>query len=395
MLNRSWLFTSESVSEGHPDKVCDRISDEIVDAYLAADPQSRVACETLATTNFICVAGEVRGPSDVLKDIEERVRNAVRDIGYEQDGFHWKNNEIVVKLHEQSADIAMGVDSGVDKDEGAGDQGIMFGYACTETKELMPAPIVFSHRILQLMAEARRAGQEQFLGPDSKSQVTLLYENGKPVAVDSIVVSTQHVEGLDQAAVREIVKPYIARALPKGWACPEDKLLVNPTGRFVIGGPDGDCGLTGRKIIVDTYGGAAPHGGGAFSGKDPSKVDRSAAYAARWLAKNVVAAGLADKCQIQLAYAIGVAEPVALYIETFNTAKVDTNKLEKTLRDMVSLTPRGIRTQLDLNRPIYARTAAYGHFGRVAEDNGTFSWERTNLADELARSFGGMAQAAE
>lgn len=395
MVNRSWLFTSESVSEGHPDKVCDRISDEIVDAYLAADPQSRVACETLATTNFICVAGEVRGPSDVLKGIEERVRDAVRDIGYEQDGFHWKNNEIAVKLHEQSADIAIGVDSGVDKDEGAGDQGIMFGYACTETKELMPAPIVLSHRILQLMAEARRAGRERSLGPDSKSQVTLLYENGKPVAVDSIVVSTQHVEGLDQATVREIVKPYIARALPQGWACPEDKLLVNPTGRFVIGGPDGDCGLTGRKIIVDTYGGAAPHGGGAFSGKDPSKVDRSAAYAARWLAKNVVAAGLADKCQIQLAYAIGVAEPVALYIETFNTAKVDTDRIERTLRDMVSLTPRGIRMQLDLNRPIYARTAAYGHFGRAAEKDGAFSWERTNLADELARTFGGTAQAAE
>ncbi|MEC5325637.1 methionine adenosyltransferase [Aurantimonas sp. A3-2-R12] len=395
MLNRSRLFTSESVSEGHPDKVCDRISDEIVDAYLAADPQSRVACETLATTNFICVAGEVRGPSDVLKGIEERVRNAVRDIGYEQDGFHWKNNEIVVKLHEQSADIAIGVDGGVDKDEGAGDQGIMFGYACTETKELMPAPIVFSHRILQLMAEARRAGQEQFLGPDSKSQVTLRYENGKPVAVDSIVVSTQHVEGLDQATVREIVKPYIARALPQGWACPEDKLLVNPTGRFVIGGPDGDCGLTGRKIIVDTYGGAAPHGGGAFSGKDPSKVDRSAAYAARWLAKNVVAARLADKCQIQIAYAIGVAEPVALYIETFDTAKVDTEKLEETLRDMVTLTPRGIRTQLGLNRPIYARTAAYGHFGRAAENDGAFSWERLSLADELARTFGGAAQAAE
>jgi S-adenosylmethionine synthetase len=395
MPNRSWLFTSESVSEGHPDKVCDRISDEIVDAYLAADPQSRVACETLATTNFICVAGEVRGPSDVLQNIEARIRNAVRDIGYAQDGFHWENNEIVVKLHEQSADIALGVDSGAGKDEGAGDQGIMFGYACTETKELMPAPIVFSHRILQFMAEARRAGREQFLGPDSKSQVTLRYENGKPVAVDSIIVSTQHVVGLDQSAVRAIVKPYIAKALPQGWTCPEDRLLVNPTGRFVIGGPDGDCGVTGRKIIVDTYGGAAPHGGGAFSGKDPSKVDRSAAYAARWLAKNVVAAGLADKCQIQLAYAIGVAEPVALYIETFGTANVDIEKLEKTLRDMVTLTPRGIRTQLGLNRPIYARTAAYGHFGRAAEDDGAFSWERLSLADELARTFGGAAQAAE
>jgi S-adenosylmethionine synthetase len=391
---RSWLFTSESVSEGHPDKICDRISDEIVDAYLAADPASRVACETLTTTNFICIAGEVRGPAGVLETIEERVRNAVREIGYEQDGFHWKHNEIVVKLHEQSADIAVGVDAAGDKDEGAGDQGIMFGYACRETPELMPAPIIYSHRILQAMAEARRSGVEKLLGPDSKSQVTLRYEGGKPVAVDSVVVSTQHDASIDQAAVAEIVRPYIQNALPAGWNCPEDRLFINPTGRFVIGGPDGDAGLTGRKIIVDTYGGAAPHGGGAFSGKDPTKVDRSAAYAARYLAKNVVAAGLADKCVIQLAYAIGVSEPVALYVETFGTAKVDTDKIQAALRDMVKLTPRGIRERLKLNRPIYARTAAYGHFGREAQKDGGFSWESTDLADELARAFGGRAQNA-
>ncbi len=393
--HRSWLFTSESVSEGHPDKISDRISDEVVDAFLAADPQSRVACETLTTTNFICIAGEVRGPEKVMKDVEERARNAVREIGYEQDGFHWKNNEILIKLHAQSVDIAQGVDDASDKDEGAGDQGIMFGYACRETDELMPAPIVFSHRILQLMAQARRAGKEPMLGPDSKSQVTLRYENGKPVAVDSVVVSTQHDPSVDQDAVREIVRPYVEAGLPKGWACPEEKLLVNPTGRFVIGGPDGDTGITGRKIIVDTYGGAAPHGGGAFSGKDPSKVDRSAAYAARYLAKNVVAAGLADKCVIQIAYAIGVAEPTALYVDTFGTGKVDPMRLEMVLRDRVNLTPRGIRNHLDLDRPIYARTAAYGHFGREAQDDGGFSWERTDIADDLAKAFGGSAQAAE
>lgn len=387
MAQRSWLFTSESVSEGHPDKVCDRISDEIVDAYLAADPHSRVACETMVTTDCVVIAGEVRGPESVRQTVEERARQAVREIGYEQKGFHWRDNEVIIKLHAQSADIAMGVDSGEDKDEGAGDQGIMFGYACTETKELMPAPIVFSHRILQLMAEARRAGKEPLLGPDSKSQVTLRYENGKPTAVDAIVVSTQHAESADQAAVREIVKPYIAAALPQGWTCPDDRLLVNPTGRFVIGGPHGDCGLTGRKIIVDTYGGAAPHGGGAFSGKDPSKVDRSAAYAARYLAKNVVEAGLADKCLIQIAYAIGVAEPVSLYVETYGTAKVDPTRIEPVLRDLVKLTPRGIRDHLGLDRPIYARTAAYGHFGREATDDGGFSWERTDIAEDLAAAF--------
>ena len=394
MSQRSWLFTSESVSEGHPDKVCDRISDEIVDAYLSADPASRVACETMTTTNYVVVAGEVRGPHKVMDTLEERIRNAVRDIGYEQDGFHWKNNQVEIKLHEQSADIAMGVDGESDEDEGAGDQGIMFGYACRETEELMPAPIVFSHRILQLMAQDRHAGKAPLLGPDSKSQVTLRYEDGEPVAVDAVVVSTQHDESIDQDKVREIVRPYVDRALPAGWDCPEDRLLVNPTGRFVIGGPDGDCGLTGRKIIVDTYGGAAPHGGGAFSGKDPSKVDRSAAYAARYLAKNVVAAGLADKCLIQLAYAIGVAEPVSLYIETYGTGKVDTEKLEKVLRERVRLTPRGIRRHLELDRPIYAPTAAYGHFGRKPE-NGTFPWERTDIANDLARAFGGTAQAAE
>ena len=388
MAHKEWLFTSESVSEGHPDKVCDRISDEVVDAYLAADPNSRVACETLTTTDYVCLAGEVRGPGEVLKTLEERVREAVKDIGYEQDGFHWKNNDVVVKLHEQSADIAMGVDGAEEKDEGAGDQGIMFGYACNETDELMPAPIVFSHRILRKMAEARRSGNEPRLGPDSKSQVTLRYEDGKPVAVDAIVVSTQHADSIDQDTVRDIVRPYITASLPEGWQWEEDRLLVNPTGRFVIGGPDGDAGLTGRKIIVDTYGGAAPHGGGAFSGKDPSKVDRSAAYAARYLAKNVVAAGLADKCMIQLAYAIGVADPVALYVETYGTGKVSERELEKALREHSKLTPRGIREMLDLDRPIYAPSAAYGHFGRQPRDNGAFSWERTDIADDLARYFG-------
>ncbi|ESR25509.1 methionine adenosyltransferase [Lutibaculum baratangense] len=395
MSNKSWLFTSESVSEGHPDKVSDRISDEVVDAYFAADPNSKVACETLTTTNFICIAGEVRGPSSVIKEVEGLARNAVKDIGYEQDGFHWKNAEVIVKLHEQSADIAVGVDEGgTDQDEGAGDQGIMFGYACNETEELMPAPIVFSHRILQLMAQARHAGNEPGFGPDSKSQVTLRYENGKPVAVDTVVVSTQHTEDMSQDAVRERVKPYIQKGLPDGWNCPEERILVNPTGRFVIGGPDSDCGLTGRKIIVDTYGGAAPHGGGAFSGKDPSKVDRSAAYISRYLAKNVVAAGLADKCLIQLAYAIGVAEPVAVYVDTYGTGKVADDEISKKLRELVKLTPRGIRNHLQLDRPIYARTAAYGHFGRTAEADGGFSWEKTDIADELARAFGGRATRA-
>jgi len=386
--DKTWLFTSESVSEGHPDKVCDRISDSILDAYLAADPECRVAAETLTTTDHVTIAGEVRGPEAVLKRVEEIAREAIKDIGYDHDGFSWRTCEIVNRLHAQSSDIAMGVDEGDKGEEGAGDQGIMFGYACNETEELMPAPIEFAHKILRLMAEDRKSGKQAGFGPDSKSQVTLKYVNGKPAGLDAVVVSTQHAENLSQDEVREMVKPYVSRAALEGWDLPDDRLFVNPTGRFVIGGPDGDAGLTGRKIIVDTYGGAAPHGGGAFSGKDPSKVDRSAAYAARYLAKNVVAAGLADKCLIQLAYAIGVPEPVAVYVETYGTGKVDNDKLGKTLREMVRLTPRGIREQLNLLRPIYARTAAYGHFGRHAEDDGGFSWERTDLAADLAREFG-------
>ncbi len=387
-MEKSWLFTSESVSEGHPDKVCDRISDAVLDAYLAADPNARVACETLATTDHVTIAGEVRGPEEVLTRVEEIARAAIRDIGYEQPGFDWRTVEIVNRLHAQSADIAMGVDEGDKGEEGAGDQGIMFGYACDETEELMPAPIQFAHRVLRLMAEDRKSGVEPRFGPDAKSQVTLRYENGKPAGIDAIVVSTQHTERVTQDEVREMVKPYVDRAALEGWSCPDDRLFVNPTGRFVIGGPDGDAGLTGRKIIVDTYGGAAPHGGGAFSGQDPTKVVRSAAYAARYLAKNVVAAGLAEKCLIQLAYAIGMPEPVAVYVETFGTGKVDEAKLGARLREMVRLTPRGIRDQLGLMRPIYARTAAYGHFGRPAQDDGGFGWERTDLAAELAASFG-------
>ena len=394
MSDKTWLFTSESVSEGHPDKVCDRISDAVLDAYLSADPMSRVACETLATTDRVVIAGEVRGPAEVRQHVEELAREAIRDIGYEQQGFSWKTCAVENLLHEQSADIAMGVDEGDKGEEGAGDQGIMFGYACTETDELMPAPIQFAHRILRHMAEDRKSGVQPGFGPDAKSQVTLQYRDGMPVGVDTVVVSTQHNADVTQAQVREMVKPYIERAFPEGWSLPDDRLIVNPTGQFVIGGPDGDAGLTGRKIIVDTYGGAAPHGGGAFSGKDPTKVDRSAAYAARYLAKNVVAAGLADKCQIQLAYAIGVPEPVAIYVNTLGTGRVDEDKLASTLREMVRLTPRGIREHLDLLRPIYARTAAYGHFGRAATEDGGFSWERTDLADELARTFG-VTRAAE
>ncbi|MFC0156928.1 methionine adenosyltransferase [Mameliella alba] len=395
MSDKTWLFTSESVSEGHPDKVCDRISDAILDAYLAADPQSRVACETLATTDHVTIAGEVRGPEAVLKDVEQIARDAIRDIGYDQAGFSWRNAEIVCRLHAQSADIAQGVDEGEKGEEGAGDQGIMFGYACNETAELMPAPIQFAHRILRRMAEDRKSGKQPNFGPDAKSQVTLKYAGGKPVGLDTVVVSTQHLEGLSQAEVRELVKPYITDVFKdEGWDLPADeKLIVNPTGNFVIGGPDGDAGLTGRKIIVDTYGGAAPHGGGAFSGKDPTKVDRSAAYVARYLAKNVVAAGLADKCQIQLAYAIGVPEPVALYVDTLGTGEVSEDDLSRRLREMVRLTPRGIRDHLHLLQPIYTRTAAYGHFGRQAAEDGGFSWERTDLADELARSFGATVAA--
>tara|TARA_R110002110_G_scaffold5407_6_gene27961 strand:- start:5064 stop:6236 length:1173 start_codon:yes stop_codon:yes gene_type:complete len=380
----TYLFTSESVSEGHPDKVSDRISDAVVDLYLGADPLSRVACETLTTTNRIVLAGEVRGPESITKDMIEGVaRDAVKDIGYEQDGFHWKNAEVEVHLHQQSVDIAQGVDSAGNKDEGAGDQGIMFGFACTETPTLMPAPLYYSHEILRSLAAARHTDANSGLGPDSKSQVTLQYENGKPVGATSVVVSTQHAEGLDQDEIREIVRPHVEGILPKGWMCPEEEFYVNPTGRFVIGGPDGDCGLTGRKIIVDTYGGAAPHGGGAFSGKDPSKVDRSAAYAARWVAKNVVAAGLAEKCVIQVAYAIGVAKPLSVYVDTAGTAKIDEDKLAGVIQEVVDLSPRGIREGLQLSRPIYARSAAYGHFGREPDADGGFSWEKTDLVDAL------------
>jgi S-adenosylmethionine synthetase len=384
MIKGSHLFTSESVSEGHPDKVSDRISDAVVDLYLAADPHSRVACETLCTTDRIILAGEVRGPASVGHDDIERVaRAAVREIGYEQDGFHWRTAKLQIYLHEQSADIAQGVDASGNKDEGAGDQGLMFGYACRETDVLMPAPIHFSHRILKSMAQARHAGRETRLGPDSKSQVTLRYENGEPVCATSVVVSTQHDPGIGQDEVREIVRPHVLGVLPEGWMCPEDEFYVNPTGKFVIGGPDGDCGLTGRKIIVDTYGGAAPHGGGAFSGKDPTKVDRSAAYAARYLAKNVVAARLADRCTIQVAYAIGVSRPLSLYVDTYGTGQVDEARLASALARVMDLSPRGIREHLGLSRPIYARTAAYGHFGREPDADGGFSWERTDLVDAL------------
>jgi len=380
----SYLFTSESVSEGHPDKVSDRISDSIVDLYLGADPQSRVAVETLCTTNKVVLAGEVRGPASITHDkLKETARAAIKDIGYEQEGFHWQKADIECYVHSQSADIAQGVDAAGNKDEGAGDQGIMFGYACNETEHLMPAPIYYSHRILKLLSEARRSGKEKGLGPDAKSQVTLLYEKGKPVRATSVVVSTQHGESLDQEQVREIVRPYVNQVLPNGWMCSEDEFYVNPTGRFVVGGPDGDAGLTGRKIIVDTYGGAAPHGGGAFSGKDPTKVDRSAAYAARYLAKNVVASGLADRCTIQLAYAIGVSKPLSVYVDTYGTGKVDEAKLVKTLSELMDLSPRGIRNHLGLNKPIYARTSAYGHFGRAPEPDGGFSWEKTDLVSEL------------
>jgi len=384
----SYLFTSESVSEGHPDKVCDRISDTVVDLYLGADPGSRVACETLATTNKIVLAGEVRGPSSVTHEIiEEAVRAAVKDIGYEQDGFHWQTASLENVLHEQSVDIAMGVDAAGNKDEGAGDQGIMFGYACTETDALMPAPIHFSHEILRRMAVARKNGSAKGLGPDSKSQVTLRYENGKPVRCTSVVVSTQHDADLSQDEVHELVLPFVREVMPEGWVDDDTTYYINPTGRFVIGGPDGDCGLTGRKIIVDTYGGAAPHGGGAFSGKDPTKVDRSAAYAARWVAKNVVAAGLAEKCVIQVSYAIGVSHPLSVYVDTYGTNQVDEVKLGQVINEVVDLSPRGIRERLALSNPIYAQSAAYGHFGRTPDDAGRFTWERLDLVDDLKSAF--------
>ena len=388
MSKGSYLFTSESVAEGHPDKVCDRISDAIVDTFLTAEPQARVAVETLCTTNPVVLAGETRGPASVTpKLMEEVARQAIRDIGYEQHGFHWKNAKVEILVHGQSADIARGVDAVGNKDEGAGDQGIMFGFACNETEHLMPAPIFYAHNILRSLAEARHSGAEPGLGPDAKSQVTLLYENGKPIRATSVVVSTQHAEKLSQDQVREIVRPHVLNVLPKGWMCPEADFYVNPTGRFVIGGPDGDAGLTGRKIIVDTYGGAAPHGGGAFSGKDPTKVDRSAAYAARYLAKNVVAAGLAERCTIQISYAIGVSKPLSFYVNTHGTGRVDEDKLAKLLPEMVDLRPRAIREHLGLNRPIYARTAAYGHFGRAPDADGGFSWERLDLVSELKREL--------
>ncbi|MFN3077550.1 MAG: methionine adenosyltransferase [Alphaproteobacteria bacterium] len=384
MAKSSYLFTSESVAEGHPDKVCDRISDSIVDLFLAALPEARVALETLATTNFIVLAGEVRGPDGIgPEQMIAAARDAVRSIGYEQEGFHWRDCEVLCRVHSQSADIAQGVDASGDKDEGAGDQGIMFGYACDETAELMPAPIQFAHNILKSMATARHSGAAPGLGPDAKSQVTLEYVDGRPVRATSVVVSTQHAAGLNQADVREIVRPHVLKVLPEGWMCDDAHFYVNPTGRFVIGGPDGDTGLTGRKIIVDTYGGAAPHGGGAFSGKDPTKVDRSAAYAARYLAKNVVAAGLASRCTIQLSYAIGLSRPLSVYVNTQGTGKVDESKLGKVLQDILDLSPRGIRRHLGLNRPIYARTAAYGHFGHAPTEDGGFSWERLDLVNSL------------
>ncbi|HEU5273719.1 MAG TPA: methionine adenosyltransferase [Xanthobacteraceae bacterium] len=392
MSRASYLFTSESVSEGHPDKVCDRISDEVVDAFFERAPREgwdprnvRVACETLCTTNRVVIAGETRGPATITKDyIAHLARLAIRDIGYEQAGFHWEKADVDVHLHAQSADIAQGVDAAGNKDEGAGDQGIMFGYACRETPELMPAPLYYAHKILKLMADARRAGETKALGPDAKSQVTIRYENGKPVEATQIVVSTQHLdESLSSQDIQKIVQPFVQKALPSGWITKNTIWHVNPTGKFVIGGPDGDCGLTGRKIIVDTYGGAAPHGGGAFSGKDPSKVDRSAAYAARYLAKNVVAAELADRCTIQVSYAIGVAKPLSLYVDLQGTGKVPEAQVEKALAEVMDLSPRGIREHLNLNRPIYARTAAYGHFGRAAETDGGFSWERTDLVEAL------------
>ncbi|QOZ78390.1 methionine adenosyltransferase [Bradyrhizobium sp. CCBAU 53351] len=398
-MRASYLFTSESVSEGHPDKVCDRISDEIVDLFYREGPkagidpwQIRAACETLATTNKVVIAGETRGPKSVTNEqIEGVVRGAIKDIGYEQEGFHWKTCDIEILLHPQSADIAQGVDAlqpGEVKEEGAGDQGIMFGYATNETPDLMPAPIFYAHKILRLISEARHSGKEKVLGPDSKSQVTVQYENGKPVGVREIVVSHQHlVEDISSKQIRDIVEPYVREALPMDWITPKTIWHINPTGKFFIGGPDGDSGLTGRKIIVDTYGGAAPHGGGAFSGKDPTKVDRSAAYAARYVAKNIVAAGLADRCTLQLAYAIGVARPLSIYIDTHGTGKVPEEQLEKAAAQAMDLTPRGIRTHLDLNRPIYARTSAYGHFGRTPDNEGGFSWEKTDLVEQLKRAL--------
>ena len=397
MSRQNYVFTSESVSEGHPDKVCDRISDEVVDLFYRQAleqgmdvSQVRSACETLATTNRVFIAGEYRAsPSITQEMIIETARKAIKDIGYEQGGFHWQTADIKCCLHPQSSDIAQGVDAQGNKDEGAGDQGIMFGYACRETPEFMPAPVYYAHRILSRLADVRHSGAEPALGPDSKSQISVRYEDGKPVAITEIVVSHQHVdESLSSQDMHHIIEPYVRQVVPDGWISDETVWHINPTGKFFIGGPDGDCGLTGRKIIVDTYGGAALHGGGAFSGKDPTKVDRSAAYAARYLAKNVVAAGLADRCTIQLSYAIGVARPLSIYVDFHGTGNADAAKLEAVLGEIMDLRPRGIREHLQLNRPIYARTAAYGHFGRPPEDDGGFSWEKTDLADELRRAAG-------
>ena len=389
MSRKHYVFTSESVSEGHPDKVCDRISDAVLDAFLSEEPEARVACETFATTNRVVIGGEVGlSDQDKLRDymgrIEDIARACIRDIGYEQDKFHWKTCEITNLLHEQSAHIAQGVNAAEDKDEGAGDQGIMFGFATNETPDLMPAPIQYSHAILRRLAEARKSGAAPQLGPDAKSQLSVRYEDGKPVEITSLVLSTQHLdESMTSADVWDLVEPYIREVLPEGWLTAATEWHVNPTGKFVIGGPDGDAGLTGRKIIVDTYGGAAPHGGGAFSGKDPTKVDRSAAYAARYLAKNVVAAGLADRCTIQLSYAIGVAKPLSIYADTHGTGNVDEAAIERAVAQAMNLTPRGIRLHLGLNKPIFQRTAAYGHFGRAPEADGGFSWERTDLVDAI------------
>jgi len=379
-VKKDYLFTSESVSEGHPDKVCDRISDMVVDTYLSLEPQSRVACETLTTTNKVVLAGETRGPEIKKDELITKVRNCIKDIGYDQDGFHWKNVSIDTFLHSQSADIAMGVDASGNKDEGAGDQGIMFGYACNETDVLMPAPIYYSHKILRLMAEDRKSGKLKNIEPDSKSQITIEYKDGKPASVKSVVISTQHSADVNQSQVRELVKPYIEKSIPKNLinSLDDNEIYVNPTGNFVIGGPDGDSGLTGRKIIVDTYGGAAPHGGGAFSGKDPTKVDRSAAYISRYLAKNIVASKISDKCLIQLAYAIGVSKPLSIYVDLFDNDEEKNRHVEKLISENFDLSPRGIREMLDLNKPIYEKTAAYGHFGRDPESDGSFSWENTN-----------------
>ncbi len=388
MTKQNFVFTSESVSEGHPDKICDRISDAIVDTFLAAEPEARCGVETLVTTNRVVLAGEVRGPAAITgEQLIEVARQAIRDIGYDQENFHWERAAIKCHIHGQSANIAQGVDASGNKDEGAGDQGMMFGYACNETPApaLMPAPIFYAHAMLRALSEARHAGETPLLGPDAKSQVTLQYEAGKPVRATKVVVSIQHSDRIDQDEVREIIRPYVVATLPEGWMCDEWNFLVNPTGLFVIGGPDGDAGVTGRKIIVDTYGGAAPHGGGAFSGKDPTKVDRSAAYAARYLAKNVVGAGFAERCTIQLAYAIGVAKPLSFYVDTGGA--VDEDRLAHVLQELMDLSPRGIRTHLGLNKPIYTRTSSYGHFGRTPDADGGFSWERLDLVDELRRAF--------